>query len=190
MLRKACQEIINNSNIGDYHARIDAHSKTLIIVGPCGKTLFNIYGIKFGKVIPSMSEIDVAVELLQEFFLSHKDKIANYFAAKKDLKKIKEFDKPDHIRFETSNDNLVKVITGEESDTNYNTDPESLIYSYPSNTFSYQQGLYKELPECGKLLKDKKLHAEMRICAKLEFNNNILKTAFTNAKSAIAACDI
>ena len=77
MLRKACQDVLNDNNLPNYHVRIDA-SKCLSIVGPCGKPLLTISGIVFSRTTPTAAEIEYAVELFYSFMEKHEIALNHY----------------------------------------------------------------------------------------------------------------
>ena len=80
MLRKACQPILDESNLQNYHTEIDNDSgdRCLRIVGECGKPLMQINGINFSRAAPTKVEIEYATELLQAFLVKYKNKIDKY----------------------------------------------------------------------------------------------------------------
>ena len=53
LLRQACQPVLDEYGLGDYHTRISSN-KYLAVVGPCGKSLFTISGIEFVRLQPSV----------------------------------------------------------------------------------------------------------------------------------------
>jgi len=85
LLRQECQKVLDTNGLADYHVRIDG---CLVISGMCGKPLINIYGIKFSKNQPTKAERIYAVELLEEFLLTHKKQIQYYIKEYQKFKQI------------------------------------------------------------------------------------------------------
>lgn len=84
ILRKKCEPVLEASMLADYHTRIDTNNN-ITIVGPCGRSLFSISGIKFSRNVPNAAEIDYAVELLEQFCEVHKLDILNVIKTKEKL---------------------------------------------------------------------------------------------------------
>ena len=85
LLRKECQEVLDNIGLSTYHAEIkwirpsqwskEKKGRFLSIVGECGKELVTLHGITFSRSSPSKAEIVIAAELLQEFLSNHRKTI-------------------------------------------------------------------------------------------------------------------
>lgn len=101
MLRKACQEILDNEGLSQYHAEIGPHRKELQIVTECGQPLVQIWGIRFNKLTPTGNEIEYATELLDAFISTHKKDIIKFITAKKNLGAFKDITKPKYFHTPT-----------------------------------------------------------------------------------------
>jgi len=88
LLRKACQDILEQFGLGAYHVDLNS-SKSLSIVAECGKPLVSIHGIRFNRVIPNQVEIDFAAELLDNFMGTHNNLLQDYLKKEAAFKKFK-----------------------------------------------------------------------------------------------------
>lgn len=70
-LRKACQELLDNVDMENYHVEVDKDTKCLKIVGECGQLFTVINGIRLSRIAPPMREINLAVELFDAFLIKH-----------------------------------------------------------------------------------------------------------------------
>jgi len=187
MLRKACQSLLNNNRLGDYHVRVQEDKKYMEIVGPCGQPLFAISGIRFGKTNPSAAEISYAVELLEEFLLEHKTKIEKFFEAKAIYSKNPVPVPPEGVTTGNNGENKWGVLTlAKESASTKDT----LTYTYPSNLFEYQKGIKGPLSSMGTILKDKKRIKELTDHVKAKYAYDEKYSAYIKAKSAVQTCNI
>lgn len=88
MLRKSCQTILDNNNLGQFHTEINEASKSLSLVSECGKPLVYIHGISFSRLTPTKDEITYATELFDIFMTKHKNQINKYIQEKAVLNKL------------------------------------------------------------------------------------------------------
>lgn len=88
MLRKACQDTLEQFGLGSYHVDLNS-AKSLSIVAECGKPLVSIHGIRFNRTIPNAEEIEYAAELLDNFMGTHNNLLQDYLKKEATLKKYK-----------------------------------------------------------------------------------------------------
>lgn len=96
MLRKACQEILDENGLGRFHARINDSTKCLTISTECGKPLVTLAGIQFNRVQPSAAEIEFATELLDSAIAKYRNQFTAYLKVWAELQAMPE---PDHDNF-------------------------------------------------------------------------------------------
>ena len=75
MLRKKCEDILNDTFLQSFHADIDLDTRYLRIVSECGKPLVTISGIVFSRVVPTNAEIEYCADLLDVFITKHKKEL-------------------------------------------------------------------------------------------------------------------
>ena len=107
ILRKKCQEILDDQKLSNYHVAIEESTKCMQIVGECGKPLFSIYGIKFTRMAPTKEEIEYAVELLDTFIIKHKTAITGFLSKIIILKNL--------VEIKTTDTNRVWINTNHSS---------------------------------------------------------------------------
>ena len=88
LIRKKCQESLDNLGLNTLHA--DVHNKFLTIVGPCGQTVVSISGIKFATKNPNRDEVTYAAKLFKTFVENNKEDILNYAKAKAAFNKLEK----------------------------------------------------------------------------------------------------
>lgn len=81
-LRKACQEHLDGVGLQNYHIQVDDASKCLLIVGECGDTLVSIAGIRLSRMAPGDKEIELAIDLFDDFLAKHTGTFKEFIAAK------------------------------------------------------------------------------------------------------------
>lgn len=181
MLRKQCQEHLNNCGLGDYHTRIDGN-KYLSIVGPCGKPLFNVTGIEFVRNTPTIKEIEFAGDLLEDFCAEHKKSIAIVLKAKTALFNAKIPSVPSKYSFK---DDYTRV--------HIELPNTQIKFTLGSDSISYKTDGYAYIP-----LNIKEIAAEisptnvkkLKKYAKELKAYDAIETAYQNAISALQTCNI
>jgi hypothetical protein len=81
-LRKKCQEKLDEVGLENYHVQVDETSKCLMIVGECGQIMTTIVGIRLSRMAPNEKEIDLALELLDDFLTKHADNFREFLKVK------------------------------------------------------------------------------------------------------------
>ncbi len=103
ILRQKCQEKLDDFGLGHLHITIN-NSNRLAIVSECGKPFMVLAGVQFSRQIPTIAEMDYAVELLDVFLGLHGDTILDYIRSEKAFTGKK---KPRSKKFDMGfNDNL------------------------------------------------------------------------------------
>lgn len=97
MLRKACQPLLDNVGLNNYHVSIDPPSKLLRIDGECGDTLAVVKGITFTRINPTNQEIEYAVELFDAFIIKYSAEITNLVTAIKTAKAYSNPELPENV---------------------------------------------------------------------------------------------
>jgi len=87
ILRKACQEHLDNAGLDKLHVSING-DKRLAIVGECGQQLVTVKGIEFNNRAPSKAVIEYAVELFQKFLDKYADRLKTAIKAKEEFSKF------------------------------------------------------------------------------------------------------
>jgi len=87
ILRKECQEHLDNAGLDRLHVSIDSY-KRLAIVGECGQPIVVVAGIEFNNRAPSKAVIEYAVELFQKFLNKYADKLKAAIKAKEEFTKL------------------------------------------------------------------------------------------------------
>ena len=80
-LRDKCQEKLDSVGLNNYHVRVN-DSKNIYIAGECGKPLVTIEGISLSRKSPSLDEIKLATDLLDDFLSKHLILIKDYISTK------------------------------------------------------------------------------------------------------------
>ena len=70
VLRKACQPLLDDAELSNYHVEI-SQNKNMNIVGECGSLFVTVKGVTFSRLAPTNPEIAYAVELLDAFLAKH-----------------------------------------------------------------------------------------------------------------------
>jgi len=78
MLRKDCQQTLNDIGLAPYHADINTNTKKLNLYTTCGKYLAEVAGVTFSTLNPTKAEIAFAVDLLDEWLTKHKSMFVSY----------------------------------------------------------------------------------------------------------------
>lgn len=154
MLRKQCQEILDNHGLNNFHVEI-SHSKHMAIVSECGKPLVHIQGITFSRTNPTKDEIEYAVELLGPFLIKYKNEIQEYLKELAVLAGMKEQNQ--------NGDNYHIAVYGDGANINYRDDIWSITLH--SNGDIKEIGSTKIIKEDeidGNFSMDMKLYDEMR----------------------------
>lgn len=81
-LRKACQKNLDGVGLQNYHIQVDDTSKCLLIVGECGDVLVSIAGIRLSRMAPGDKEIELAIELFDDFLAKHAGTFKEFIAVK------------------------------------------------------------------------------------------------------------
>ena len=81
-LRKACQAHLDGVGLDNYHIQVSDSTKCLQIVGECGDTLVSIAGIRLSRMAPAANEIELAIELFDDFLAKHTGTFKEFIAAK------------------------------------------------------------------------------------------------------------
>lgn len=81
-LRKACQENLDGVGLQNYHIQVDEGTKCLQIVGECGDVFVSITGIRLSRMAPADKEIDLAIELFDDFLAKHTGTFKAFLDAK------------------------------------------------------------------------------------------------------------
>jgi len=81
-LRKACQDNLDGVGLENYHIQVDENTKCLQIVGECGDVLVSITGIRLSRMAPADKEIELALELFDDFLAKHAGTFKEFIAAK------------------------------------------------------------------------------------------------------------
>jgi len=105
ILRNKCEEVLEEFQLGDYHARVNDNNN-LVVVGVCGKPLFSISGIKFSRSVPSIIEIKFAVDLLRDFCAAHSEAITNVISTKAALIKAKTYEERSNYMVDVQNKSI------------------------------------------------------------------------------------
>jgi len=87
VLRKECQEALNNAGLSEYHIAIQ--HKAPKIVTKCGQNFIYIRGISFARDNPSKSEIAIAGELIRDFLIEKSPVIKMWHRAEAELAALK-----------------------------------------------------------------------------------------------------
>jgi hypothetical protein len=82
LLRKKCQELLDNVGLENYHVQVNSSNKYLEIAGECGQVLVTIEGIRLSRMSPSVPEIDLALELFDAFLARHTPTFHEFLQAK------------------------------------------------------------------------------------------------------------
>jgi len=195
MLRKSCQEVLDNYGISDLHASMDTYLK-LSIVSECGKPFVTIQGVEFTRQIPTKLEIDYATELLDNFLATHIEDIATYRRRKAIFDR--QPTKPD------DGDDAEFFLHG-QSHGDYRSD---LYVSWKTDSFTYQvnkkdklhfhivDGLTKETDITKMIAGMKKLkHDKKQVTAAKKFLKGWVKydeerVFLVKLKSKLSSCNI
>lgn len=119
LLRKQCQELLDEAGLPELHVGI--HNKCLALDGECGQTIVSISGIQFSANTPKVKELGYAVELFTVFLQKHKAKLVTYIAKRKANKDAEKPGKPSWAY--STNYNISYVEKG-----NLGFTPEGKIY--------------------------------------------------------------
>lgn len=80
LLRNACQPVLDNAGLQDFHCGVSDTGNYLTILGECGQLFVSISGVQFARTAPSKEEIPLAVDLLDAFLIKHKPDFDMYIA--------------------------------------------------------------------------------------------------------------
>ena len=72
LLRNACQDVLDDAGLQNFHCSVSERGNFLTIVGECGELFVSITGVQFARTAPSAAEIPLAVDLLESFLMKHK----------------------------------------------------------------------------------------------------------------------
>lgn len=138
MLRKACQPILDDADLDCYHADIDDNSKHLCLYTPCGKHFAFVHGVRFGKIAPTIAEIEFATELLEQWLKRNKKTIDDYLIAWEAEQRLGKM-QTEHalsnnyaFRLVTGNAHVISHRTGRRG---YSSVPNGYVVSCPDNSF-------------------------------------------------------
>lgn len=130
LLRKMCQDTLNEADLDAFHADIDPDSKYLTLYTPCGKTFASVHGVCFASTRPSKDEMPYAVELLGHWLKRNEKTIQDYLQAFETVQRLKNTDTasplPGDYEFVTKNE------------TCHREDPYTGVYRYHSTICGYQ----------------------------------------------------
>lgn len=93
MLRKKCEEVLNNTYLENFHADIHQDTKVLQLVSECGKPLVSVNGITFSRNAPTNAEIEYCSELLTIFINKHRADIEKVLTLQKQIKNFPDLRK-------------------------------------------------------------------------------------------------
>jgi len=82
ILRRDCQQLLNDNSMSSAHVAIDTSEKVLVIAGECGKPIVIVHGISFTRLPPTLAEIAYAKDLLEKFLVKYSAAIQKYMVAK------------------------------------------------------------------------------------------------------------
>lgn len=195
MLRKECQEVLDNNGFNEYHvaiAQIDRwdKNKVMSIVGPCGKELFKIKGVAFNRLTPTKMEIEYAVELLADFFRMHKKDVQAFQKAQEAFFKVK------HLVFELEDTNVLKsqVQNDQVIWIRYvDKETDEKLFWYPglsTSGWKYVMENTDRVQGIGSLARDKLIRDILvKKAKKIQEYCNHRKT-FNDAKNKLTTCEI
>ena len=86
MLRKKCEDILNDTFLENFHVDIDPDTRYLRIVSECGKPLVTISGIVFSRTTPTNAEIEYCADLLEVFITKHRKELLSVIELQKKVK--------------------------------------------------------------------------------------------------------
>ena len=164
LLRKECQSVLDDNDLGDYHVVINKHKNYLCIVRKNGQFLVELAGINFTDNNPSAEERVYAATLLEKFLHTHNSELNAVLKARAIADKTVRPD-PEGICIELHS----KIYDADDASwveaTVYNK-MESLSYYSKDDTFFYNIQDRAPLDVIGKLARNKMAVKDLRNAAK------------------------
>lgn len=157
ILRKECQEVLDNNNLLNVHVGI-SNTKSLEIVGECGQPLVSIPGITFARLPPTNAEIKYCVELFDSFLAKHGKDIQAYMKARETFKALPEVP--------MKHEDGYKIVI----DKNYRTQDTIFSVKYMDGPFSIRYAPNKPVGEALIISLNESVH-DGSVLSEYEFNN-------------------
>jgi len=120
LLRNACQDVLDDAGLQNFHCSVSERGNYLTIVGECGELFVSITGVQFARTAPNAAEIPLAVDLLEAFLMKHKPDFDLY------VKELKKFQALPVI--ERSTDEYMIGTSGYGKDSNWHCNIETGPY--------------------------------------------------------------